>query len=66
MLFLVQGKVSHYRYMGSCKSETVLRLVSADDEHQASVKFEKHYSDKSIPNDDSWTACAIDVSAMIE
>lgn len=66
MLFLVEGNVTHNRYMGRSTTKPVIRLVEADDGFEACTKFEQHYNDKSIPNDDSYSASAIECTSVIE
>lgn len=65
MLFLVHGNVTFTPYMGSSKERKVIRLVDATDEDEATEKFEKHFADMSIPNDDSYYASVTEVSECI-
>lgn len=65
MLFLVQGHVTYNRYEGRSTTTDVTRLVEGLDEDDAQRKFEQHYDDKSIPNDDSYTGRVYSVSSVI-
>mgnify|MGYP003400668510 FL=1 len=65
MLFLVKGIITFTPYMRSSQESKTTRIVEADNEEEATLKFEKYFRDQSTPNDDSYYATVTDVYECI-
>ena len=64
-LYLANITLRKTRYMGETWEETVLRLVRAEDDHQAIDKIDAAF-ERGGPGDDSVTVWNVDLSETIE
>ena len=67
MLFLIEGRVQRSDYMEerSKEQEKVLRIVEADTDEEAQVKFTKHFESKSSPYSVSYYAYVDECNEVI-
>lgn len=65
MIYLATIKLRRTKYMGDTTHETVMRLVSAEDDHAAIDKIDAHF-ERGGPGDDSVSVAFVELSEMIE
>ena len=65
MLFLVEGTVSKTEYMDKESKFKVTRLVEAEDDDQARIKFEEYWRAKTVEYSTYYSASAKEISEVI-
>lgn len=65
MLFLVSGEVTVWSYENGCEENKEIRLVEAIDSDKAELKFEKHFTSKSIEYYETYSVRYIEVTEVI-
>lgn len=67
MLYLVSGRIEENHYMvDKPKKYSVIRLVNAESEDNAEVKFVKHFHDRTREYDVYFYATVDEINSVIE